>query len=237
MPYEVKLDIFEGPLDLLLHLIEKNEVSISDIPIASITTQYLETIESMRSLNLELAGEYLVMASYLTHIKSQMLLPTSVTDDGAPIDETYDPRAELVAHLLEYRRYKSIVAELVAMPLLARDVFHREFGEPIPDSQGRSPLNMDVNELLTIFKGLLERQEPKMLMEIKNEPVSIREKVEEIVNKLQRHRWLSFGALFSEDFSRSNFVVTFLALLEVVKIGLARIYQEAPFGSIVISRR
>ena len=236
MPYEVKLDIFEGPLDLLLHLIEKNEVSISDIPIASITGQYLDTIESMKSLNLEVAGEYLVMASYLTHIKSQMLLPAPIKDDEDAAEDVEDPRAELVAHLLEYRRYKTIAAELGAVPLLGRDVFHKESGSLVGAGLECSSLTIDVNELVKAFKNLLAKQEPKMLMEIKNEPVSIREKMDEILARLEKHRWLSFGGLFSEDFSKSNLVVTFLALLEMVKMGLAKIYQDVPFGSIVISR-
>jgi segregation and condensation protein A len=236
MPYEVKLAIFEGPLDLLLHLIEKNEVSISDIPIASITGQYLDTVESMKSLNLEVAGEYLVMASYLTHIKSQMLLPAPMKDDEIYSEGVEDPRAELVAHLLEYRRYKTIAAELGAMPLLGREVFHKESSDPIGAGLGCSSLTINVNELVKALKYLLEKQEPKMLMEIKNEPVSIREKMDEVLVRLQKHRWLSFGGLFAEDFSKSNIVVTFLALLEIVKMGLAKIYQEVPFGSIVISR-
>ncbi len=236
MPYEVKLDIFEGPLDLLLHLIEKNEVSISDIPIASITGQYLDTVESMKSLNLEVAGDYLVMASYLTHIKSQMLLPAPMKDDEIPSEGVEDPRAELVAHLLEYRRYKTIAAELGAMPLLGREVFPKESSDPIGAGLGCSSLTINVDELVKALKYLLEKQEPKMLMEIKNEPVSIREKMDEILVRLQKHRWLSFGGLFAEDFSKSNIVVTFLALLEIVKMGLAKIYQEVPFGSIVISR-
>ena len=236
MPYEIKLDIFEGPLDLLLHLIEKNEVSISDIPIASITGQYLDTVESMKSLNLEVAGEYLVMASYLTHIKSQMLLPAPMKDDEIYSEGVEDPRAELVSHLLEYRRYKTIAAELGAMPLLGREVFHKESSDPIGAGLGCSSLTINVNELVKALKYLLEKQEPKMLMEIKNEPVSIREKMDEILVRLQKHRWLSFGGLFAEDFSKSNIVVTFLALLEIVKMGLAKIYQEVPFGSIVISR-
>ena len=237
MAYEVKLDIFEGPLDLLLHLIEKNEVSIGDIPIATITEQYLETIEIMRSFNLELAGEYLVMASYLTYLKSQMLLPAAVADDGALDDDAEDPRAELVAHLLEYRRYRTVAAELGAMPLLGREVFERDGCEPLPDGQGRSALSIDVNELVSALQALLEKREPKMAMEIRNEPISIQIKIEEIITRLKTHRWLSFGSLFSDDFSRGNIVVTFLALLEVVKNGVARIYQDIPFGSILVSRR
>ena len=237
MVYEVKLDIFEGPLDLLLHLIEKNEVSIGDIPIAAITDQYLQTIEIMRSFNLELAGEYLVMASYLTYLKSQTLLPVAVSDDGTPGDDVEDPRAELVAHLLEYRRYRTVAAELGSMPLFGREVFERDGREPLLDGQGRSVVSIDINELVSALQALLEKREPKMSMEIRSEPISIQIKIEEIITRLKTHRWLSFGSLFSEDFSRGNIVVTLLALLEVVKNGVARMYQDIPFGSIVISRR
>jgi segregation and condensation protein A len=237
MTYEVKLDIFEGPLDLLLHLIEKNEVSIVDIPVAEITRQYLDTIETMRSLNLEVAGEYLLMASYLTHIKSQMLLPLPEIDKGDHLEEGEDPRAELVAHLLEYRRYKNVAMSLGVIPLLGRDVFNRESVDPALTSDRPVPLSIDAQELFNIMADIMRRKQPEMLLEIRNDPVSLRDKIQDILARLKNHRWLSFGSLFSDDFSRGNIVVTFLALLEVVKNGAARIYQETPFGSIVISRR
>ncbi len=237
MNYEVKLDIFEGPLDLLLHLIEKNEISISDIPVAEITKQYLNTIETMKSLNLEVAGEYLLMASYLTHIKSQMLLPLPETDKGGCLEGGEDPRAELVAHLLEYRKYKAVASSLGGMPLLGRDVFNRESVDPVSNTQMPSTLLIDAQELFKVMRDIIERQQPEVLLEIKSEPVSLKDKIQDILVRLQKHPWLSFRSLFSDDFSRSNVVVTFLALLELVKIGAARIYQETPFGSIVISRR
>ncbi|MHB8202528.1 MAG: segregation and condensation protein A, partial [Desulfomonilaceae bacterium] len=157
-------------------------------------------------------------------------------DDEDASEDVEDPRAELVAHLLEYRRYKTIAAELGAMPLLGRDVFHKESSSLVGAGLECSSLTIDINELVKAFKNLLAKQEPKMLMEIRNEPVSIREKMDEILARLEKHRWLSFGGLFPEDFSKSNLVVTFLALLEMVKMGLAKIYQDVPFGSIVISR-
>jgi segregation and condensation protein A len=237
MNYEVKLDIFEGPLDLLLHLIEKNEVSIGDIPVAEITKQYLNTIETMKSLNLEVAGEYLLMASYLTHIKSQMLLPLPEMDKGECLEGGEDPRAELVAHLLEYRKYKAVASSLGVMPLLGRDVFNRESVDPVSNTQMPSTLLLDAQELFKVMRDIIERQQPEMLLEIKSEPVSLKDKIQDILVRLQKHPWLSFRSLFSDDFSRSNVVVTFLALLELVKSGAARIYQETPFGSIVISRR
>lgn len=237
MSYEIKLDIFEGPLDLLLHLIEKNEVSITDIPVAEITSQYLEAIDTMRSLNLEIAGEYILMASYLTYIKSQMLLPLPEIDKGERWDVGEDPRADLVAHLLEYRRYKRVALTLGDFPLLGRDVFPRESVEPALENLGQPYLSMDANELAKIIEDILKRRQPEMHLEIVTEQVTLKEKIQEIMARLQKHRWLSFGSLFSDDFSRSNVVVTFLALLEVVKNGAARMYQENPFGSIVISRR
>jgi segregation and condensation protein A len=237
MNYEVKLDIFEGPLDLLLHLIEKNEVSIGDIPVAEITKQYLNAIETMKSLNLEVAGEYLLMASYLTHIKSQMLLPLPEKEKGDCLEGGEDPRAELVAHLLEYRKYKAVASSLGVMPLLGRDVFNRESVDPVSNTRRPSTLLLDAQELFKVMRDIIGRQQPEMLLEIKSEPVSLKDKIQDILVRLQKHPWLSFGSLFSDDFSRSNVVVTFLALLELVKSGAARIYQETPFGSIVISRR
>ena len=237
MSYEIKLDIFEGPLDLLLHLIEKNEVSITDIPIAEITSQYLDAIDTMRSLNLEIAGEYILMASYLTYIKSQMLLPLPETDKGDHLEEGEDPRAELVAHLLEYRRYKNVATSLGVIPLLVRDVFNKESLDPALNSDRPVPLSIDAQDLFNLMADIMRRKQPEMLLQIRNDPVSLSDKIQDILARLKNHRWLSFGSLFSEDFSRGNIVVTFLALLEVVRNGSARIYQETPFGSIVISRR
>jgi segregation and condensation protein A len=234
MTYEIKLEVFEGPLDLLLHLIHKNEVSITDIPIAIITAQYLETIELMKSLNLDVAGEYLVMAAYLTHIKSQMLLPS---DEEADSEEPgQDPRDELVAHLLEYKRYKEAAETLGSAAILERDVFARE---PVEESLGLShqPLNVGIAELLEAFKGLMARTARRDLIELEPDRLLVKDKINEILKRLQGRDWLTFAALFEEDFSRLNVLTTFLALLEIVKLQLVRVYQDAPFGTILISRR
>jgi len=235
MTYEIKLEVFEGPLDLLLHLIQRNEVSITDIPIALITQQYLETIELMKSLNLDVAGEYLVMAAYLTHIKSQMLLPVNGEAEGGEQGE--DPRDELVAHLLEYKRYKEAAETLDAGPVLERDVFTRdpEDQEELPRSQ--QPLNVSLHELLAAFREVIQKTARQDLIELEPERLLVKDKMREILDLLKRHRYVTFGSLFYEDTSRLNVITTFLALLEVVRLQLVRAIQDSPFGTILISRR
>lgn len=236
MSYEIKLEVFEGPLDLLLHLIQRNEVSITDIPIALITQQYLDTIELMKSLNLDVAGEYLVMAAYLTHIKSQMLLP--VEENAEDAEESEDPRDELVAHLLEYKRYKDAAESLDSAAVLERDVFAREATEgqeEIPRSQ--QPLEVSLHELLAAFKEVVQRTSRRDLIELEPERLLVKDKIRELLELLKNHEYVTFGSLFIEDTSRLNVLTTFLALLEVVKLQLVRVYQDAPFGTILISRR
>jgi segregation and condensation protein A len=236
MPYEIKLEIFEGPLDLLLHLIHRNEVSITDIPVALITSQYLETIEWMKSLNLDVAGEYLVMAAYLTHIKSQMLLPSG--EETETDERREDPRDELVAHLLEYKRYKEAAQDLASSPVLDFDIFTRED----VDSQGDvpksgQPLDVSLADLLSAFRELVERTARRDLLEIEPDRLSVKDKIHEIMQRLKERQWITFGSLFDEDTSRLNLVTTFLALLEIVKLQLVRIYQDKPFGTVLISLR
>lgn len=236
MSYEIKLEVFEGPLDLLLHLIHRNEVSITDIPIALITQQYLETIELMKSLNLDVAGEYLVMAAYLTHIKSRMLLPVDDEEDSQEKGE--DPRDELVAHLLEYKRYKEAAENFSELRMLNRDVFAREAQEdPIEPPKSQQPLSVGLHELLAAFKDILERTSRRDLIEVEPERLLVKDKIREILDRLQAHQWITFGSLFETDISRVNVLTTFLALLETVKLQLVRVYQDQPFGTILISRR
>ncbi len=236
MAYEVKLEVFEGPLDLLLHLIYRNEVSITDIPIALITNQYLETIELMKSLNLDVAGEYLVMAAYLTHVKSQMLLPS--TDETNEEEQAEDPRDELVAHLLEYKRYKEAAQNLGELPSLDRDVFVREDPDALIElPRTQQPLDVSVAELVAAFREVLERTSGRDLLEIEPDRLSVKEKIREILERLKDREWVTFGALFGEKPTRLGLLTTFLALLEVVKLRLVRVYQDKPFGTILISRR
>ncbi len=236
MSYEIKLEVFEGPLDLLLHLIHRNEVSITDIPIALITQQYLETIELMKSLNLDVAGEYLVMAAYLTHIKSQMLLPADEEEQTG--ESGLDPRDELIAHLLEYKRYKEAAENLASLPMLDREVFVREASDEDVDTPKRSqPLDVGIVDLLQALKVVLEKTSRRDLIELEPERLLVKDKIQQILERLKTQQWVTFGSLFEEDFSRLNILTTFLALLELVKLQLVRAYQDVPFGTILISRR
>lgn len=233
MSYEVRLDFFEGPLDLLLHLIQKNQVRITDIPIALITRQYLDTIEEMKSLDLEVAGDYLVMAAYLVHIKSQMLLPVNQLEEED--HEQPDPRNELVAHLLEYKRYKEIARRLDAMPLLDRDVFTRPFNEDqTADVSATQPIGSNIHELLAALRLVLSRNQPTAGLTVARDEILVEDKINLILSRLKPGQWLTLVSLLDNDFRRPNIVVTLVALLNIVKKGTARIYQDEPFGTILV---
>jgi segregation and condensation protein A len=232
-PYTVRLEMFEGPLDLLLHLIHKNELDITDIPIALITEQYLEYLKLMKVLNLDIAGEYLLMASTLLHIKSKILLPTSSEEEE---EEGEDPRAELIRKLLEYQTYKNAAAELERRPLLDRDVFIRLALMENAESREEERMEVSLFELLDAFHQVLERARPEAFHEVMLEHISVEEKVQEILSLLQREkRSIAFHLLFPEQASRRLIIVTFLAILELVKTKLIRIFQPAPFETIRIS--
>lgn len=231
MSTSVQLEIFEGPLDLLLHLIKKNEVSITDIPIAAITEQYLATLDLMQSLNLDIAGEFLVMAATLIHIKSRMLLPAG--EDEADEEEGVDPRAELVRRLLEYQRYKEAAAALEQRELLARDVFVRSVA-PAEEAPPRAFRELSVFDLLGALKQVLERLPRDAVHEVTLDKITVREKMTLILEILRERPSVYFESLFAELKSRMEVVVTFLAMLELVKVRAIRVFQEQLNGPIVI---
>lgn len=227
--YKVKLEMFEGPMDLLLHLIRKNEVDIFDIPVALITDQYLEYLDMLRAFNINVAGDFLVMASTLVHIKSRMLLP-EYGEDG----EEADPREELTRPLLEYLSLKEAAGELLEREILNRDVFTRA----IPDNyksqfKGEETL-LDVNlfQLMDAFKRIIEEELPGSVLEIKTEEWTIEDKSSFILDQLKEKKSLMFRELFKDDRTLSEFVITFLALLEMVHMALVRIYQPDPYKEI-----
>ena len=231
MTTRVQLEIFEGPLDLLLHLIKKNEVSITDIPIATITEQYLATLEVMQTFNLDVAGEFLVMAATLIHIKSRMLLP--MADDEDDEEEGADPRQELVRRLLEYQRFKDAADQLERRELLTRDVFVRSVApaEAIPAPGFR---DVSVFELLTALKRVLDRLPKDAVHEVMLEKITVREKMTLLLDQLRTQRKILFESLFAEVMTRMDVVVTFLAMLELVKVRAIRIFQEEATGPIQI---
>lgn len=231
MGYEIKLDIFEGPLDLLLYLIRKNEIDIYDIPIARITRQYLEYIDVLRSLNLDLAGEYLVLAATLLHIKSRLLLP--VEEDPETGDEE-DPRAELVRQLLEYQAFKEAALQLDSRPVLERDVFTRSGSAVAPDQLEEPEIfaEMDVFDLVKAFQQILGRMDRAEPMEIDVERMSLTDRINEIMDRLTEHKNLTFADLVGERVDRRWILYTFLALLELMKLRMIRAYQGESYGTI-----
>lgn len=231
MSTHVQLDIFEGPLDLLLHLIKKNEVSITDIPIATITEQYLATLELMQGLNLDVAGEFLVMAATLIHIKSRMLLPASV--DESDEEEGVDPHAELIRRLLEYQRYKEAAEQLERREILTRDVFIRSV--PTSEEAERPGFReVSVFELLSALQRIIERLPKDAIHEVTLEEISVREKMTLVLEALRLHGSVLFDSLFVAVESKMDVIVTFLAMLELVKVRAIRIFQQELGGAIVI---
>ena len=231
MTTQVQLEIFEGPLDLLLHLIKKNEVSITDIPIAAITEQYLATLEVMQSLNLDVAGEFLVMAATLVHIKSRMLLP--LTEDEDAEEEGPDPRTELVRRLLEYQRFKDAADHLERRDVLARDVFVRA-APPAEEVDPPGFREVSVFELLTALRRVMERLPKDAVHEVSLEKITVREKMTLLLDILRAKGPTLFESLFAEVKTRMEVVVTFLAMLELVKARAIRIFQEEMSGPIQI---
>lgn len=234
MSYEVKLDIFEGPLDLLLYLIRKNELDIYNIPMALITEQYLEHLEMMKALNLDLAGEYLVLAATLIHIKSRMLLPVEEGEGGTEEDQQ-DPRAELVRQLLEYQAFKEAALSLSQRRVLDRDVFKRiPPADEIPDEPEEAMMEVSLFELIEAFKQVVGRMDKEDLLEIDTERISLSDRINEILEDLEREKSLSFTDLLKASRTRKSVIYTLLAILELMKMRVVRAFQSDPFGPIRI---
>jgi segregation and condensation protein A len=231
MSYEIKLDIFEGPLDLLLYLIKKNEIDIYDIPIALITRQYLEYIEMLRSFNLDLAGEFLVLAATLIHIKSRLLLPV---EEDPSAQEEEDPRAELVKQLLEYQAFKEAALQLDSRSVLERDVFTRLYPASGPDDPEAPEVftEMDVFDLVKAFQQMMTRLDKAERIEIDAEEMSLADRINDIMDRLREHKHLTFTELLSERTDRRWVLYTFLALLELMKLRMIKAYQGESYGVI-----
>ncbi len=229
---EVFLEAFEGPLDLLLYLIRRQNLDILDIPIAEITTQYVEYIEMMRDMRFELAAEYLVMAAMLAEIKSRMLLPRPQES----VEEEEDPRAELVRRLQEYERYKQAAEDIDALPRLGRDTF--TVSVEAPDHKVvRAEPEVSLKELLLALKTVLKRSDMFASHQIQREALSVRERMTGLLSVLDADRFSEFTTLFEPEEGRMGVVVTFLALLELIKEGLIELIQNEPFGPIYVKTR
>ena len=230
--YKVELDNFQGPLDLLLFLIKKSELDIYDIPIAIITKQYLEYIKVLKDLNLEIAGDFLVMASTLIQIKSSMLLPSRHEEN--PDEEGEDPRAELIRRLVEYSRYKEAALRLNEQNLLGRELFARStlseelHSEDLP----AEPLELDLFALIDAFRTILAKAPHESFHEVSAESISIAERINEILSLLQEKEIIVFAELFENGRDRDYIVATFLAILELCKLKLIRVHQQEQYGEI-----
>jgi segregation and condensation protein A len=229
----VRLPIFEGPLDLLLHLIKRNEVAITDIPIATITDQYLSMLDELPDLNLDGAGEYLVMAATLALIKSRMLLPA-----GADDEPEEDPRAELVQQLVEYQRFREVAVALGEREVLARDVFAGS-GETL-EADGSGPEVLPVRDaslgdLLVALRDVLKRLRPPQVHEVPRAEYSVRAAVEDILSRFALGPSIEFGSLFAPEAQRGEVIVTFLALLELIRLRVVCARQAVQFGAITLA--
>ena len=226
---QVFLEAFEGPLDLLLYLIKRENINILDIPIAEITKQYAEYIDLMQDLQLELAGEYLLMAAMLAEIKSRMLLPRSEDED----EDEEDPRAELIRRLMEYERYKQAAEDISSLPRLERDIFPAEavateknVVEFLPD--------ITLKELLVSLKEVMSRAEMFAHLHVRREALSVRQRMSNLLSTLQEQKEIAFVELFRPEEGRLGVVVSFIALLELLKDSLIEVVQKDLYGPIRI---
>lgn len=226
-PYalQVFLEAFEGPLDLLLYLIRRQNIDILDIPIAEITKQYVQYIELMKEMQLELAGEYLLMAAMLAEIKSRMLLPRPETHE----EEEEDPRAELVRRLQEYERYKKAAEDLSELPRLERDTFVASAEAPERKVVTKLP-DITLKELLLAFHDVLKRAEMFSNLHMQREPLSVRQRMSEILSRIRSSSFTGFGDLFDPEEGRMGVAVTFIALLELLRESMIEVVQSEDFA-------
>jgi segregation and condensation protein A len=234
--YPVRLVNFEGPLDLLLHLIKRNEVSIYDIPITKITAQYIEYIDLMQEMNLDVAGEFLVMAATLIHIKSRELLPRP---DPAQVDPEEDPREALMRRLLEHQKFKAAAELLHERETLRSAQWTRPDG-PIAEIAGEAPepeVEVDLFSLISAFKNVVERSKLRPQLYLPGEQIPIEERIEQLMSRLSETEACGFEDLFSDIQTRAGLVVTFLALLEMIRLKLIRVFQSGVVGPIRVYKR
>jgi segregation and condensation protein A len=232
----IKLQVFEGPLDLLLFLIRKNEIDIYDIPIESVTKQYIAVLRSMQELDLEVAGEFFVMAASLMEIKSRMLLPKGLhaVDPDADGQDEMDPRWELVHQLIQYKKFKDAASRLSEMARLQRDVMDRQFSSRLADSLDRPLRGVSRIELWNTFNQVLRRLAEKLMVgEIHDEVVTVADQMEWLLGRMRTERSFVFYGLFGEGVTLRRLVATFLAVLELARLGKIRLRQDEAFTDIV----
>jgi len=225
---EVFLEAFEGPLDLLLYLVKRQNLDILNIPVAEITRQYMVYVELMKDLHLELAAEYLVMAAMLTEIKSRMLLPRPIE-----VGEEDDPRAELIRRLQEYERFKQSAEEIEGMPRVDRDILPVSIKAP-ESNVVRLEAKVELSDILLAFQEIMSRADLYIHHQIKMEALSVRERMTEVLNMISTEKFTDFADLFAPEEGRRGVVVALLAILELVKESLLELVQTENFGPIYV---
>ncbi len=225
--YRVNLEVFEGPLDLLMHLIRKNDLDVYDIPIAFVLEEYMRYLDTIRELNIDLAGDFLLMAAELAHIKSRLLLP----EEHPAEEEEEDPRADLVRRLLEYQRYKEASEAFIARSMLGRDVFVPLAPERV-EAPSDGPVTGDVYELIEAFSKVLKRVSNKDVHEVAVDRISINDRIYEIMAMLRQRATITLEELLPEQITRFDVVITFIALLEMCRLRMIRTYQTSVCGPI-----
>jgi segregation and condensation protein A len=231
--YKVTLPVFEGPLDLLLHLVQKHELSIVDLPVSFVTEKYLEYLSMMRVLQIDVASEYLVMAATLAHLKSRELLPpdpsqdVEIGEDG----EELDPREALIRRLLEYQKYKDAGARLAERPIAGRDVFARPPTAAVAASSETAPLaEIGIFKLLEAFQSVLSKAKVEHQHEVTADRITITERIHELCDQLRFHPKTTFEDLFTGLVTRFDYVITFLAILEMTRLRMTRVFQSEPYA-------
>lgn len=232
----IQLPVFEGPLDLLLYLIRRDRIDIHDIPIAPITRQYMEYLELMRELNLDVAGEFMVMAATLIHIKSKMLVPVDPTE--AEGEEAEDPRDALVQRLLEFERYKAAAGVLYQKGQIRAATWTRpETVLPtFVDDAGEEMLEAGLFDLISAFKELLDRRKTLLAHEVEGDGKSVEQRMEQVLALLREGQSIDFLELFESQSTKADMIVTFLALLELIRLRTVKVYQRGTFGAIRVFR-
>jgi len=235
--YKVALDVFEGPMDLLLYLIKKDEIDIYDIPIESITKQYMSYLDTFKLLNIGLAGEFLVMAANLCYIKSRMMLPKHVQPPEEDADEE-DPRWDLIRQLIEYKKFKEAARQMGERAAAEQDHFRRKPEKIEAPVEDRRPLSEEIGifDLIRAFQKIIDRFQDEGLGEIVDDRFTVSDKIDLLLSLVPAGSSVRFSSLFEEATSKNEMIVTFLALLELMKLNYFRVSQERILGEIELSR-
>lgn len=228
--YRVNVGVFEGPLDLLLYLIKKNDLDVYDIPIAFVLEEYMSYLDTLKELDIDLAGDFLLMAAELAHIKSQILLPEEPNDGD---EEEVDPRADLVKRLLEYQQFKAAGEEIAKGVMLGRDVYVPLSPERM-EAQSDGPIECSVYDLAQAFSGILKRISPERYHEVAVDRISINDRIYQIVDLIKARSSITLEELLPPEITRYDVVITFLAILEMARLGIISLFQAEPFGGVYI---